>query len=138
MNKLLAVMEAKRAVGSTAAGQLSETDWEAAVSQAVTVDEAGRLPSDTEWLPSYEPIWTAAVAVDMLALRADLAGGLLKFSSEGAAFEYRQIDLHDTARKLYAQSPLAALATSGHLGFIDVPREGMPYGPRSNSPWIGS
>lgn len=138
MDKLLAVMEAKRLVGPTAAGQLSETDWEAAVSQAVTVDRLGRLPSDAEWLPSYEPIWTAAVAVDTLALRADLAGGLLKFSSEGAAFEYRQVDLHDTARRLYAQSPLSALAVSGSIGFADVPREGMRYGPRSDSPWIGS
>ena len=86
MDKDDAIAEAKRLLGAQVASQLSDEDWEVAAAGAVTVDDQGRPPGANDWTPSYEPFWLAGLAVETLAIRADLAGGLEQFSSEGATF----------------------------------------------------
>ena len=134
MDKATAIAEAKRLLGATAA-QLTEADWEAASAQSITVDAEGRLPDRDDWHPTYEPYWLAALAVEALSLRADLAGGLEQFSSEGATFQFRTADLRAAARALFAKSPLSPLAGS-QLGYMDVDSHGSRYVPRSGSPWL--
>ena len=107
MDKYGAIDEAKRLLGAQVASQLSDEDWEVAAAGAVTVDDQGRLPGANDWTPSYEPFWLAGLAVETLALRADLAGGLEQFASEGASFTFRIADLRAAARVLFAKSPLS-------------------------------
>lgn len=134
MDKAAAIAEAKRLLGVTAA-QLTEADWEAAAAQSITVDTEGRLPDRDDWYPTYEPYWLAALAVEALALRVDLAGGLEQFSSEGASFQFRTADLRAAARALFTKSPLSPLAGS-QLSYMDVDSHGSRYVPRSGSPWL--
>ena len=134
MDKAAAIAEAKRLLGVTAA-QSTEDDWEAAAAQSITVDAEGRLPDRDDWYPTYEPYWLAALAVEALALRADLAGGLEQFSSEGASFQFRTADLRAAARALFTKSPLSPLAGS-QLSYMDVDSHGSRYVPRSGSPWL--
>ena len=134
MDKAPAIAEAKRLLGATAA-HWTEADWKATAAQSITVDPAGRLPDRDDWYPTYEPYWLAALAVEALALRADLAGGLEQFSSEGATFRLRTADLRAAARALFAKSPLSPLRGSG-IGYIDIDSHGSRYVPRSGSPWL--
>ena len=134
MDKDDAIAEAKRLLGAQVASQLSDEDWEVAAAGAVTVDDQGRLPGANDWTSSYEPFWLAGLAVETLALRADLAGGLEQFSSEGATFQFRT-DLRAAARVLFAKSPLSPLLGSG-IGYIDIDSHGSRYVPRSGSPWL--
>ena len=135
MDKDDAIAEAKRLLGAQVASQLSDEDWEVAAAGAVTVDDQGRLPGANDWTPSYEPFWLAGLAVETLAIRADLAGGLEQFSSEGATFRFRTADLRAAARVLFAKSPLSPLLGSG-IGYIDIDSHGSRYVPRSGSPWL--
>ena len=132
MDKDDAIAEAKRLLGAQVASQLSDEDWEVAAAGAVTVDDQGRLPGANDWTPSYEPFWLAGLAVETLAIRADLAGGLEQFSSEGATFQFRTADLRASARVLFAKSPLSPLLGSG-IGYIDIDSHGSRYVPRSGS-----
>ena len=125
MDKDDAIAEAKRLLGAQVTSQLSDEDWEVAAAGAVTVDDQGRLPGANDWTPSYEPFWLAGLAVETLAIRADLAGGLEQFSSEGATFQFRTADLRAAARALFAKSPLSPLRGSG-IGYIDIDSHGDP------------
>lgn len=135
MDKDDAIAEAKRLLGAQVTSQLSDEDWEVAAAGAVTVDDQGRLPGANDWTPSYEPFWLAGLAVETLAIRADLAGGLEQFASEGASFTFRTADLRAAARALFATSPLSPLRGSG-IGYIDIDSHGSRYVPRSGSPWL--
>ena len=135
MDKADAIAGAERILGTQVASQLSYEDWEAAAAGAVTVDDQGRLPGANDWTPSYEPFWLAGLAVETLAIRADLAGGLEQFASEGASFTFRTADLRAAARALFAQSPLSPLRESG-IGHIDIDSHGSRFVPRSGSPWL--
>lgn len=134
MTEQEAIQRVRELLG-TAATQLFEADLTDAVRQAVTVDAEGRLPGDADWVPAYEPYWAAGVAATMLATRAALAGGVLKWTSEGTTVERQAPDFQSAAAGFFSRSPITDLAAATAAGFIDIPG-GPPYDTRSQG-WRG-
>lgn len=125
-----------RALLGAAATSLTDTDLDDILAQSVTIDSAGRMPADEDWTPTYEPYWAAGLAAERLAVAADLAGGVLRWSSEGTTVERKAPDFHAAARGLFAASPLTALArAAGTTAYIDIPA-GIDFDPRSEG-WPG-
>lgn len=132
MDRIAVIDRAKAILGADLADQLDPDTWDALTDEAVTVDAAGRLPTDTGWEPTYEPYWLAATAVDALALRGLGESGVTRFTSEGATFELTGPSLDALAARLRARSPITALLNGGTgIGFIDVPRRPLGYHPTS-------
>lgn len=131
MDRTEAIDRAQTILGADLANQLTPEDWDMAAESAVTIDTDGRLPGDPDWVPTYEPYWLAAVAVDMLAIRGLGEAGIKRFTSEGSTFELTGPNLDGLAARLRARSPLSALIGGAGVGFIDVPRQDIGYRPTS-------
>lgn len=117
-------------LGETVAAQLSADDIDSSVQRAITLDPQGRMPYDPEWSPSYDPFWAAAEAVELLAVRADMSGGVTRWTSENVTVERRAPDLRAAAAAFRAKSGIARM-TTGSLGHIDVELPVLGYLPRS-------
>ena len=132
MDRVAVIDRAQQIIGADLAGQLDFDIWDVLADEAVTVDAAGRLPTDIGWEPTYEPYWLAAAAVDALALRGLGEPGVARFTSEGATFELTGPNLDALAARLRDRSPISALINGGSgIGHIDVPRRPIGYQPTS-------
>ena len=128
MNREAAIQRAQELLGDLAV-TFSVGDLNAATEASVTVDSAGRLPSDPGWEATYEPYWAAAELADLLDLRARASGGVESFSSEGSSFKVTGPDYAGLAKALRAKSPISGL--TGAVGFVDLDPGAYLYVPTS-------
>ena len=136
MDRTQAKAAAVSLLGPELAAQVTDADWDRALDASVTVDSAGLLPSAPDWTPTYEPYWAAAEALSAVAVRTAATGGVTRFTSEGATFEYRAPDLWAAINQLRGKSPITQMTGNGTgLGHIDVPMGGIEYTPRSWGLW---
>lgn len=131
-------VERVRELLGPAADQLSDGDLLEAVRESVTFDSEGRRPSHPDWVPTYDALWAAGLATQMLAVKANLSGGIVRWTSEGTTVERRAPDFERAAWAFFRRSPLWKLTGQGAaLGHIDItddsdydPASGVwPYGP---------
>jgi len=111
MDRALAESNARDILGEIAS-RGTAADWTAALDAAVTPDLAGRWPTAVDWVPTYDPYWTAAEVVDALALRALTVANVTKWTSEGTSVETQAVDYVTLAAKLRAKSSIPVSPTN--------------------------
>lgn len=101
-----------------------------AVDGAVIPDDAGRMPGDPQWTPTFDGWWAAADA----ALLADTMQGdrLTSVTSEGTTMQIAPTDWHARANTWRARSSIG----TSRIGTITVPRN-PPYRPTSDGMHVG-
>ena len=133
MDAQQAIAAATALLGPAAAPFLGDPlwSWEALLPEAVTIDSTGRLPSQPEYVPTYEPYWLAGQAAAQIDLWQSATPRTTKLSVDGDSIEKAAAQWGDVAASLMAKSPISAIAVGG--GGMLVPLEVYGYTPTSSS-----
>ena len=132
MDAQQAIAAATALLGPAAAPYLSDSlwSWATLLPEAVTLDASGRLPSQPEYVPTYEPYWLAGQAAAQIDLWQSATPRTTKLSVDGDSIEKAAAQWGDVAASLMAKSPISAIAVGG--GTL-VPLEVYGYTPTSSS-----
>ena len=132
MDAQQAIAAATALLGPAAAPYLSDSlwSWEALLPEAVTLDASGRLPSQPEYVPTYEPYWLAGQAAAQIDRWQAATPRTTKLSVDGDSIEKAAAQWSAVAAQLMAKSPISAIAMGG--GTL-VPLEVYGYTPTSSS-----
>ena len=133
MDKQQAIAAATALLGPAAAPFLGDPlwSWATLLPEAVTLDASGRLPSQPEYVPTYEPYWLAGQAAAQIDLWQAATPRTTKLSVDGDSIEKAAAQWGDVAAQLMAKSPISAIAVGG--GGTLVPLEVYDYTPTSSS-----
>ena len=133
MDEQQAIAAATALLGPAAAPYLSDSlwSWATLLPEAVTIDSTGRLPSQPEYVPTYEPYWLAGQAAAQIDLWQSATPRTTKLSVDGDSIEKAAAQWGDVAAQLMAKSPISAIAVGG--GGTLVPLEVYDYTPTSSS-----
>lgn len=132
MDEQQAIAAATALLGPAATPFLSDLlwSWATLLPEAVTLDASGRLPSQPEYVPTYEPYWLAGQAAAQIGLWQSATPRTTKLSVDGDSIEKAAAQWGDVAASLMAKSPISAIAVGG--GML-VPLEVYDYTPTSSS-----
>ena len=132
MDAQQAIAAATALLGPAAAPYLSDSlwSWATLLPEAVTLDASGKLPSQPEYVPTYEPYWLAGQAAAQIDLWQAATPRTTKLSVDGDSIEKAAAQWGDVAAQLMAKSPISAIAVGG--GTL-VPLEVYGYTPTSSS-----
>lgn len=132
MDAQQAIAAATALLGPAAAPYLSDSlwSWATLLPEAVTLDASGRLPSQPEYVPTYEPYWLAGQAAAQIDRWQAATPRTTKLSVDGDSIEKAAAQWGDVAAQLMAKSPISAIAMGG--GTL-VPLEVYGYTPTSSS-----
>ena len=132
MDAQQAIAAATALLGPAAAPFLSDPlwSWATLLPEAVTIDASGRLPSQPEYVPTYEPYWLAGQAAAQIDRWQAATPRTTKLSVDGDSIEKAAAQWGDVAAQLMAKSPISAIAVGG--GTL-VPLEVYGYTPTSSS-----
>ena len=132
MDAQQAIAAATALLGPAAAPFLSDPlwSWAALLPEAVTLDASGRLPSQPEYVPTYEPYWLAGQAATQIDRWQAATPRTTKLSVDGDSIEKAAAQWSAVAAQLIARSPISAIAVGG--GML-VPLEVYDYTPTSTS-----
>ena len=132
MDAQQAIAAATALLGPAATPFLSDPlwSWEALLPEAVTLDASGKLPSQPEYVPTYEPYWLAGQAAAQIGLWQSATPRTTKLSVDGDSIEKAAAQWSAVAAQLMARSPISAIAVGG--GTL-VPLEVYGYTPTSSS-----
>ena len=132
MDAQQAIAAATALLGPAAAPYLSDSlwSWATLLPEAVTSDASGRLPSQPEYVPTYEPYWLAGQAAAQIDRWQAATPRTTKLSVDGDSIEKAAAQWGDVAAQLMAKSPISAIAMGG--GTL-VPLEVYGYTPTSSS-----
>ena len=132
MDEQQVIAAATALLGPAATPFLSDPlwSWAALLPEAVTLDASGRLPSQPEYVPTYEPYWLAGQAAAQIDLWQSATPRTTKLSVDGDSIEKAAAQWGDAAASLMAKSPISAIAVGG--GML-VPLEVYDYTPTSSS-----
>ena len=132
MDAQQAIAAATALLGPAAAPYLSDSlwSWATLLPEAVTLDASGRLPSQPEYVPTYEPYWLAGQAAAQIDRWQAATPRTTKLSVDGDSIEKAAAQWSAVAAQLMAKSPISALAMGG--GTL-VPLEVYGYTPTSSS-----
>ena len=127
-----AIAAATALLGPAAAPYLSDSlwSWVTLLPEAVTLDASGRLPSQPEYVPTYEPYWLAGQAAAQIDRWQAATPRTTKLSVDGDSIEKAAAQWSAVAAQLMARSPISAIAVGG--GTL-VPLEVYGYTPTSSS-----
>ena len=127
-----AIAAATALLGPAATPFLSDPlwSWAALLPEAVTLDASGRLPSQPEYVPTYEPYWLAGQAAAQIDRCQAATPRTTKLSVDGDSIEKAAAQWGDVAASLMAKSPISAIAVGG--GML-VPLEVYDLKPTSSS-----
>ena len=133
MEEQQAIAAATALLGPAATPFLSDSlwSWATLLPEAVTIDASGRLPSQPEYVPTYEPYWLAGQAAAQIDLWQSATPRTTKLSVDGDSIEKAAAQWGDVAAQLMAKSPISAIAVGG--GGTLVPLEVYDYTPTSSS-----
>ena len=133
MDEQQAIGVATALLGPAATPFLSDSlwSWATLLPEAVTIDASGRLPSQPEYVPTYEPYWLAGQAAAQIDLWQSATPRTTKLSVDGDSIEKAAAQWGDVAAQLMAKSPISAIAVGG--GGTLVPLEVYDYTPTSSS-----
>lgn len=97
----------------------TEADIAAAVDAARVADAAGLAPADPLWSPTYDTDLAVAEVADLLAVRAQIGGGIVtQWSSEGTTVQSAPTDWPGIAARFRASSVTLGAAVSPGWGLI--------------------
>ena len=132
MDAQQAIAAATALLGPAAAPYLSDSlwSWATLLPEAVTLDASGRLPSQPEYVPTYEPYWLAGQAAAQIDRWQAATPRTTKLSVDGDSIEKAAAQWSAVAAQLMAKSPISAIAMGG--GTL-VPLEVYGYTPTSSS-----
>ena len=132
MDAQQAIAAATALLGPAATPFLSDPlwSWAALLPEAVTLDASGRLPSQPEYVPTYEPYWLAGQAAIQIDRWQAATPRTTKLSVDGDSIEKAAAQWSAVAAQLMAKSPISAIAMGG--GTL-VPLEVYGYTPTSSS-----
>ena len=132
MDAQQAIAAATALLGPAAAPYLSDSlwSWATLLPEAVTLDASGRLPSQPEYVPTYEPYWLAGQAAAQIDRWQAATPRTTKLSVDGDSIEKAAAQWSAVAAQLMARSPISAIAVGG--GTL-VPLEVYDYTPTSSS-----
>ena len=132
MDAQQAIAAATALLGPAAAPYLSDSlwSWATLLPEAVTLDASGRLPSQHEYVPTYEPYWLAGQAAAQIDRWQAATPRTTKLSVDGDSIEKAAAQWSAVAAQLMARSPISAIAVGG--GTL-VPLEVYGYTPTSSS-----
>ena len=132
MDAQQAIAAATALLGPAATPFLSDPlwSWEALLPEAVTLDASGKLPSQPEYVPTYEPYWLAGQAAAQIDRWQAATPRTTKLSVDGDSIEKAAAQWSAVAAQLMAKSPISAIAMGG--GTL-VPLEVYGYTPTSSS-----
>lgn len=132
MDAQQAIAAATALLGPAAAPYLSDSlwSWATLLPEAVTLDASGRLPSQPEYVPTYEPYWLAGQAAAQIDRWQAATPRTTKLSVDGDSIEKAAAQWSAVAAQLMARSPISAIAVGG--GTL-VPLEVYGYTPTSSS-----
>ena len=132
MDEQQAVAAATALLGPAAAPFLSDPlwSWETLLPEAVTLDASGRLPSQPEYVPTYEPYWLAGQAATQIDRWQAATPRTTKLSVDGDSIEKTAAQWGAVAASLMASSPISAIAGGG--GGMLVPLEVYGFKPTSS------
>lgn len=132
MDAQQAIAAATALLGPAAAPYLSDPlwSWATLLPEAVTLDASGRLPSQPEYVPTYEPYWLAGQAAAQIDLWQAATPRTTKLSVDGDSIEKAAAQWGAVAASLMAKSPIAAIAAGG--GGMLVPLEVYDFKPTSS------
>ena len=132
MDAQQAIAAATALLGPAAAPYLSDSlwSWATLLPEAVTLDASGRLPSQPEYVPTYEPYWLAGQAAAQIDRWQAATPRTTKLSVDGDSIEKAAAQWSAVAAQLMAKSPISAIAMGG--GTL-VPLEVYDFKPTSSS-----
>ena len=132
MDAQQAIAAATALLGPAAAPYLSDPlwSWATLLPEAVTLDASGKLPSQPEYVPTYEPYWLAGQAAAQIDRWQAATPRTTKLSVDGDSIEKAAAQWSAVAAQLMARSPISAIAVGG--GTL-VPLEVYGYTPTSSS-----
>ena len=132
MDEQQAIAAATALLGPAAAPYLSDSlwSWATLLPEAVTLDASGKLPSQPEYVPTYEPYWLAGQAAAQIDRWQAATPRTTKLSVDGDSIEKAAAQWSAVAAQLMARSPISAIAVGG--GTL-VPLEVYGYTPTSSS-----
>ena len=132
MDAQQAIAAATALLGPAAAPYLSDSlwSWATLIPEAVTLDASGRLPSQPEYVPTYDAHWLAGQAAAQIDRWQAATPRTTKLSVDGDSIEKAAAQWGDVAASLMAKSPISAIAVGG--GML-VPLEVYDYTPTSSS-----
>ena len=132
MDAQQAIAAATALLGPAAAPYLSDSlwSWATLLPEAVTLDASGRLPSQPEYVPTYDAHWLAGQAAIQIDRWQAATPRTTKLSVDGDSIEKAAAQWGDVAASLMAKSPISAIAVGG--GML-VPLEVYDYTPTSSS-----
>ena len=132
MDAQQAIAAATALLGPAAAPYLSDSlwSWATLLPEAVTLDASGRLPSQPEYVPTYDAHWLAGQAAIQIDRWQAATPRTTKLSVDGDSIEKAAAQWSAVAASLMAKSPIAAIAVGG--GML-VPLEVYDYTPTSSS-----
>ena len=132
MDAQQAIAAATALLGPAAAPYLSDSlwSWATLLPEAVTIDASVRLPSQPEYVPTYEPYWLAGQAAAQIDRWQAATPRTTKLSVDGDSIEKAAAQWSAVAAQLMARSPISAIAVGG--GTL-VPLEVYDYPPTSSS-----
>ena len=131
MEEQQAIAAATALLGPAATPFLSDPlwSWAALLPEAVTIDSTGKLPSQPEYVPTYEPYWLAGQAAAQIDCWQAATPRTTKLSVDGDSIEKAAAQWSAVAAQLMARSPISAIAVGG--GTL-VPLEVYDYTPTSS------
>ena len=132
MDAQQAIAAATALLGPAAAPFLGDPlwSWEALLPEAVTLDASGRLPSQPEYVPTYDAHWLAGQAAAQIDRWQAATPRTTKLSVDGDSIEKAAAQWSAVAASLMSKSPISAIAVGG--GML-VPLEVYDYTPTSSS-----
>ena len=133
MDAQQAIAAATALLGPAAAPYLSDSlwSWATLLPEAVTLDASGRLPSQPEYVPTYDAHWLAGQAAAQIDRWQAATPRTTKLSVDGDSIEKAAAQWSAVAAQLMARSPISAIAVGG--GGMLVPLEVYDYTPTSSS-----
>ena len=133
MDAQQAIAAATALLGPAAAPYLSDSlwSWATLLPEAVTLDASGRLPSQPEYVPTYDAHWLAGQAAAQIDRWQAATPRTTKLSVDGDSIEKAAAQWGDVAARLMALSPISAISVGG--GGMLVPLEVYDYTPTSSS-----
>ena len=132
MDAQQAIAAATALLGPAAAPFLGDPlwSWEALLPEAVTIDSTGKLPSQPEYVPTYDAHWLAGQAAIQIDRWQAATPRTTKLSVDGDSIEKAAAQWSAVAAQLMARSPIAAIAAGG--GGRLVPLEVYDFRPTSS------
>ncbi len=129
VERSIAVDEIKALVGDIW-NQLSTILQNYILDQSQTLDAAGLRPGQGTYTPTVDVFWAAADAMETVATMAKNEKTLVRFSSEGASFEWQPDQAFSRAEFLRRKSLTWQALYSGTFTIVDA-GAGSGYDPTS-------